>query len=401
MKHVLVIADLGYGSPYWIDFCENLVFYGYRVTVICPRLTFFQRKYLGVPLKPRFELIQTSNFKMFYRRQQSLPWIIRFAINIFRISNKQNKNTDSHEAWIREAVNVSSQLHKANKFDLVLSTSLPIESHIIANKIKAVYQIPWIADYRDPFTFNHNKTSLPTNDEIAWEKNLLSSADYVTTTSHGFSNSISKVYSGKISIVQNGYRKFYEKGSKRVKFPIRILYPGQIYRNYQDPGIILDTLEKINNGDRYYFQIYFSGVSTGIIKNLCIEKYGSVPKWVKLKKQYSLKKSINLQRNHDILLLLNWEDFDQKGVMQTKLYEYIASGTYILATGGSGVDESSDLIRKSNAGVVLENQEEVESFLTELIEKKEISFERNRTFIETLSRQNQSLIFHKLINSLI
>jgi glycosyltransferase involved in cell wall biosynthesis len=401
MRHVIVIADLGYGSPYWIDYCESLVRYGNKVTVISPKMSLFQRLFLGIPIRPKFQIAETRNFRMFYRREQSIPKPIRVLKRILIGSTDLRRSEfASHTLWIKEAVRLSKDIYGKSPFHAVLSTSMPIESHIIGMEIKIQFNIPWVADYRDPFTFNHTRIDHPTPQEVAWEKNLLKFADHVTTTSLGFSNAIAKVFDGNISVVQNGFRELYKKKKKVLTTPIEILYPGQIYKDFQNPLLILEALDRINTKSEIFFRITFSGVSTGIVKEFCLGVFGKVPAWVDLRRQFALKKSLNLQKRADLLLLLNWEGLDQSGVMQTKLYEYVASGTFVLASGGSGSDESSKLLVRSKAGVILTSSHEIENFLMQLIVNRDLPLDRDYVYINSLSRYHQALVFHQIINTL-
>ncbi len=56
------------------------------------------------------------------------------------------------------------------------------------------------------------------------------------------------------------------------------------------------------------------------------------------------------QRKSQMLLFLNWEDRENKGLSHLKLYEYLAAGRPILATGGHGDDSSRQILAHTNTG---------------------------------------------------
>ena len=403
MINILVVCDLGYANPYWNDFCSNMVNEGCNVTVLTPKMSKFQKKFFGIPKFPNYNLLQTKKFKMFYRKVDSYPKIFRvISLIFFRFFPKNQLNLEDHSAWIQPAILEATKYAASHKIDIVISTSLPIECHVIGSSIKKLIKVPWIADYRDPYSFNHNSLTRPSKEIIAWEQNLLAVADLVTTTSYGFAKSIKKVYGGDIQIIENGYSRIFHKHNS-FKLPLRIVYPGQIYKNFQNPRIVLDALEAINHSieSQPKIVITFSGVSTGVITSFYREQKKAIPDWVKLEKQYSLKKSLELQRNSDLLLLLNWEDHRQKGVMQTKLYEYIASGTPILATGGNGKDETAEVLRLSRTAVNIANSKDVFEFFQQILESKNITYERDLEYVETLSRKSQVKKLLKFVNKLL
>jgi glycosyltransferase involved in cell wall biosynthesis len=400
MKNILVVCDLGYGSPYWNDFSTYLSNENFKVTVLSPKMNIFQKKFLGVPYFPNYHLIQTKEFQMFYRKMHAYPRIIRFCI--FIISKFLNFNlvqSENHHKWVTPAIQLAIKRNNKIKFDLVISTCLPIESHIIASEISKQLRIPWIADYRDPYSFNHTRLNAISSEEILWEKELLSNADVVTTTSLGFANLISNVFNGRIEIIQNGYAKV-QKRKSRNNSVLQILYPGQIYPKFQKPEILLQALDKINYQSRFSGKVVvnFSGVSTGYISQYFKNLNQEIPNWVNLKKQFSLKKSISLQNKADLLLLLNWEDSGQKGVMQTKLYEYLASGTPILATGGFGNDETAEILHRSNVAVNLQDSTAVYNYLYNILESGFIPYDLNIEFLKELSREQQTKKLAGIIN---
>ena len=63
---------------------------------------------------------------------------------------------DLHRGWKPFAVKAGSDLLQKEDVDVVLSSSMPVISHIIAKELKTRYQIPWLADLRDLWTHNHN-----------------------------------------------------------------------------------------------------------------------------------------------------------------------------------------------------------------------------------------------------
>ena len=86
--------------------------------------------------------------------------------------------------------------------------------------------------------------------------------------------------------------------------------------------------------------------------------------------------------------------------MQTKLYEYIASGVPIIAVGGTVLDESSALIAMTRTGFILRNEAEIIDFLNKLTTKNFVRPTRDKSVIRSLSRQQQGIKFTKFIQSL-
>jgi glycosyltransferase involved in cell wall biosynthesis len=59
---------------------------------------------------------------------------------------------DPRVFWVSSSVKFLSEYLKENPVDLIVSTGPPHSMHLIALKLKKIYDIPWIADFRDPWT---------------------------------------------------------------------------------------------------------------------------------------------------------------------------------------------------------------------------------------------------------
>jgi len=58
---------------------------------------------------------------------------------------------DSKIGWRRPAVKAAEKLISEEKIDIILSSSPPITGHLVAMDLKEKYDLPWAADFRDPW----------------------------------------------------------------------------------------------------------------------------------------------------------------------------------------------------------------------------------------------------------
>lgn len=59
---------------------------------------------------------------------------------------------DSKIGWVGPAIRMAKRLHAQLQFDAVMSTSPPVSAHLVGLSVSTELQIPWIADFRDPWT---------------------------------------------------------------------------------------------------------------------------------------------------------------------------------------------------------------------------------------------------------
>jgi hypothetical protein len=415
-KHVLLIADIGYASPYWLDYCRILHDdFGFEVKVISPKMNYWQKKFFDIGKAGSVEIVETKTFPMFYRRLEGMPRnlrrIFKFVnyakvgiLNRANSANLRSQNTD-HRDWVQVALDEAMKLNKWWEIDVVISTCLPFETHETANHLNSLESIPWIADYRDPYSFSHTRKTPADNKTVEHEKKIISSANVCTTTSLGFSHAIQKVYTGPIHVIHNGFDDLNLSQKNSMSLPIEILYQGSIYQDYQDVSIVLDALDlfyesHINLSGGFPITITFGGFSTHVIDEFYSLKSRGIPSWVKLQGVLDFKSTQVLQKSVDFLLLLNWEDFSQPGVMQTKLYEYISSGTPIISTGGSSHDETFDILSSTMTAHHFMDSHSLAQFLRNLIVDLEPEFTPNISEIAKYSRKSQAKILAELIDSL-
>jgi len=82
------------------------------------------------------------------------------------------------------------------------------------------------------------------------------------------------------------------------------------------------------------------------------------------------RECIEKQRESHVLLQLNWNDVNERGVFSGKLLDYLAAGRPILAAGGSGNDDVViEILKKTAAGIYAVKVEEIKAAILRLIDE--------------------------------
>nr|MBA2408145.1 glycosyl transferase family 1 [Chitinophagales bacterium] len=95
---------------------------------------------------------------------------------------------DARCFWIRPSIQFLTQELKKNPVDAIISTGTPHSMHLIGKGIKENLNIPWLADFRDPWTTidfygQLMLTRWADAKHHRLEKDVLKTADKVTTVS--------------------------------------------------------------------------------------------------------------------------------------------------------------------------------------------------------------------------
>jgi hypothetical protein len=170
------------------------------------------------------------------------------------INDKILKNLyfpDSAFLWYKPAKKKAEQLIQNNHFDLMVSSSVPFTTHLIALKLKSIYpHLKWIADTGDPFAF---QPLHPLNNYFLYgkinrrlEKKVVENADFVAVTNKGAVNLYQEFFPAerkKIKVIPPLF-KFEEStpqihtGSD-VQLSIKIGYFGSFFKNIREPRKML------------------------------------------------------------------------------------------------------------------------------------------------------------------
>ena len=73
--------------------------------------------------------------------------------------------------------------------------------------------------------------------------------------------------------------------------------------------------------------------------------------------------ALQKQRESQILLLLNWDDPQEKGTIPGKVFEYLAAMRPVLAIGGSEGDVIHRILTETGAGHQAANVESIKAWL--------------------------------------
>jgi len=406
-RHLVFISDLGHTGPIWPQILDGMSQDGWRVTILTPKLNYGQRKFFHLNYRNRkWSLVQTKEFSSPYRSYQGYPGVVRKVLQMFSkvipsSTILQDAYLGEYARWKEVAVCELKRLLLKDPFELILTSSSPFVSHVIANEFLNSHDVYWIADYRDLWSLNHN---LPVFDktQVAFENEVLSKAVACSTASEGFAQSLANIYSGPIKVVLNGFDRLYEPRRIYIRRKVRIVYPGQIYENFQDIRPILKALSSFNSKNfPTKFELFVSGYAITYVKRVARDLGILGVDWLDFGKVLPLKKNLELQRNADLLLLLGTTDPKVKGIMQTKLFEYISSGVPIVVSGGSSLDESSLLISKTRTGFLLNNEDDIFNFLNDLVARHSIKLDPNLPLVQGLTRHRQGLEFSHFVKNII
>ena len=250
--------------------------------------------------------------------------------------------------WAWEVVKYIENNVDLKKLDVLYTTSGPASAHLVGFYLNKKYGIPWVTDFRDPWTYNaygyYDEKNPLMKLLYRLERLLLQNANYNLVVGEGqtehYVNKF-EVKSHQMVCVTNGYDEedfadleFTTKKNERFT----IGYSGLIYTGQQSVSPVFQALNELREeGKVDTNEVAFRIVGQGKEEeNRAIaDKYG-LANILEQTGYLSHKEALQKNQESDALLLLVGDDEKCKQVYTGKVFEYLRSGKYILAIAPKG-----------------------------------------------------------------
>jgi glycosyltransferase involved in cell wall biosynthesis len=245
--------------------------------------------------------------------------------------------------------------------------------HLIALRIRKKLNIPWLADFRDPWTgidFYHQLklTRLADRFHHTLEKKVLSTATSITVISHDMVKEFNGIVQREYKLVTNGYDEQdispLPQNQLDTKFTLSHIGSLNATRNPVNLWKVVAEMVKDNAEFAKALQIKLVGkVDIGVIKSI---EENSLAKFL-YRIEYMPHKDVmfEIQKSQVLLLLIN-NTPNAKGILTGKIFEYLGSGRPILNIGPKDGD-AAVIISDSEAGQTAgyENEEGMRHILSD------------------------------------
>lgn len=292
----------------------------------------------------------------------------RFKASLFQlIKNAKNHVLvpDDHVLWVPFAVRKGMQAIREQKIDVIYSTSGPYSSHLVGRALQKRTGLPWIADFRDPWTQNMHRSGIFWREkaEEKMEKSVMTHADVVLTVTRTFAENFKAKYPQiqRLEVIHNGYdpEDYTKIESQPVPDRFVLAYTGVFYQK-RNPRLFLQAVsELVNEGvvNQRHLLIRFAGVFDypGQSENReAVEKYG-LKDVVETPGYLPHQDSLSLLKSADVLLLFGDTAPGSGAYIPGKVYEYMAVQRPILALSRKG--ETSSIVENLHLGKVVDPED--------------------------------------------
>lgn len=289
-------------------------------------------------------------------------------------------------------------------------TGNPFNLFYVGYTLNKKFGVKWIADYRDAWTTSEinqiNRSSifkLITAIDTYFEKKWVRSASYITASSGPIAESITALTGVKSTALYNGFVQEDFEGISGSKFEdFTITYVGTLYHG-QKVEIFCDAYKKlVDSFPGIKAKLYFPGLAFYKDQTARIEAaMKGYEAYYECTPRIERTRILEIELRSHLLMHVAWDE--QKGIIASKIYEYIASGTYIVVTPN---DHGSiqEIVEASGCGVCTSTVSETYAFLKSEYENYLQGIFRindvNKPEVQQFSRQQQVKHLAELLNSI-
>ncbi len=275
---------------------------------------------------------------------------------------------DPRASWIKPSVKFLTKYLKEHPVDVIVTTGPPQSMHLIGKGVREATGIPWIADFRDPWTKIFYFKHLPMIGRVAkkqslLERSVLDGADIVVTVTDSFKRGLQELVSPETSLdkfytIPNGFdEEDFPNTKVEVEEKFCITHTGLLASSgnplklwsllgekcKREEGFKRDLIIRlIGRTDK---EVLDSIEESGLAENL--ENIGYLPH----------DEMSAWQRKAQLLLLPLRREPEAEAILPGKFFEYLAAGRPIISFCAPK-GELAQMIKETESGYSFDWEEE-------------------------------------------
>ena len=320
---------------------------------------------------------------------------------------------DARKFWIKPSIAYLSDYIKQHKIDAVISTGPPHSMHLIAMGLKQKFNIPWIADFRDPWTqidfYSQLKlSSFADAKHKKLENQVLTQANKVVTISPSCGNDLEKLGNRTVDVITNGFdtddfTPIAIGGDSKVSDGFMFHHTGALNkdRNPYTLWKVLGDLCKQNLELKQDLILKFTGKTDAIVLE-SLKQQGLEANFQKSEYMPHSEIVKSMVQSPILLLPLN-NTPNNAGVLSGKLFEYLAAKRPIFGVGLPNADAAS-ILKETQAGVMVDFDDyegTKKQVLNLYAQYKSNTLTIQSNSIDKYSRENCAGAYTKLLDEIV
>lgn len=380
MKKVIIVSYYwppagGIGVLRCLKLAKYLVRNGWEPVVFTstPDAYEFQDDSNGVDVPPNIEVIRIKAFnpikvfKLFSGRKPDVPLLDIMATPVAKNKWKDSIGIwirgnffipDARAFWIKPATRRIKKWLESNECSAILSDGPPHTNTVVANNIAEAFQIPWLADFQDPWTqvdyYEHMRIGRRAHRiHERLEKRVFQTAKAITIASPTWAKELETIGAKNVEVLYYGFDESDFENWQPQDAPNPTIFHGGLLGNDRNPVPMIQALKELKQEGKGIENLSIrlaGGVSEAVSNNIIEAGFQSE---LQLLGMISRREVLNEIARASVLLLPINVAGNCRGRIPGKLFELIRSGKPILALGPKDGDVA-ELLRRTGAGCTFE-----------------------------------------------
>ncbi|MFA6922837.1 MAG: glycosyltransferase family 4 protein [Bacteroidales bacterium] len=263
---------------------------------------------------------------------------------------------DARKFWIKPSVKFLSTSLKQNPVDAIISTGPPHSMHLIALQLQKKLNIPWLADFRDPWTnidfYKDLKlTGRADKKHHKLELEVLKNATSIITIGKTIAGDFKNIFNRKYEVITNGYdTDDVAIGNIELDKKFSIAHIGTLVKT-RNPVALWKALKELIQNQEFAdaLEIKLVGKVDYFVKQ-SIEEF-NLTEFIKRIDYMPHSEVIKFQQESQVLLLLINDTPNAKSILTGKFFEYLSAKRPILCIGTTEGD-AAEILKETNSGLI-------------------------------------------------
>ncbi len=315
---------------------------------------------------------------------------------------------DARKFWVKPSIEFLSTYLKENPVDAMISNGPPHSMHLIARGLQESLRIPWIADFRDPWTqidFYDQLmlTKSANNKHKKLELSVLAHADKVTTVTWSWAEGLESLCDRKVEVILNGFdADDFIETQEQMLDGFLFHHIGALNKD-RNPHVFWEALKEICETDPAFkrdLKIQLTGnTDYAVIESL---KKNKLFDHLILVDYLPHAEVVRLLLRSPVLLLPLNDTPNIAGIVPGKIYEYLAAKRPIFSIGKPDGD-TARILHATNAGVIVDfkNKDAMKVEILKLYRQYQSGkLNIDSRQVDQFSRKGSAEKFAKLLNEI-
>ena len=426
-KHLVIIAQkfpphshVGGRRPYF--FSKYLTELGYKVSVITGNYPIKEDMIWETDLS-FLNIIKLDSETLTAKKKDFKNFLYYFLENsrysiLNRISWKIGEIFLPLDFNDRLDFNEHDLANRIGKIDYIIATGGPWSMFEYGVRLKSVSDAKLILDYRDPWNAVNKDVYLESlnnkgfgsvvikKKQLSLERKYLEVSSAVITVSSSISLNCKKILGrNNIHTIYNGFDQLEKVNNNTniINKYFNINYIGHL-RKEQNVGLLIDAIKEILIRHPELESKIKINLIGGLISPISVIKLiteSSIKSMFNITSFVPKEEALSFLNSAQLLLQLSYKN--KKGMVSSKIFQYINSGKPILLVSNNE-DIMEKIIRETNTGEICKTQKKIADYILECFKKWEnnIILERevNKEKLAFYSFKNQVDLIDKIISDL-